>query len=340
MSCRVYEPELLQQAVNRSGVSGSLSYKSLQRRQKNDSISSEQHHPQQPAVLSYPKKTFLLTKAPSNAEREASLRIAKQQQAKRIMRDKAYWAEQTRMRADSERKLKDRLERKALEKEIRFNNLCVSLDVGKQVQAEIDASLDLQEKREQRKREARFQEWSEKVFKPISDKIQDELKRRDVKALINMRRKEYNKFLETTNQKKSLFLDIIIESDYDPFVPNKQSIRYSTGPMDDPIKRVLTKDDEEKNMIPGVRRETSTRPSRGMLDVKMWGAGKVESTPHGHFAKMMDDSGGPKTEKVHLYKTKWEINHFNVPRGKAVTDAEFPKGKRTDFEANGVHVVR
>jgi hypothetical protein len=262
MSCRVYQPELLKQVTEPPTYHP---HNSAQSQSSHDvsRLTSGQQRSRHKGTMTYPKKSFSLGKVPSAAEREASQRLVKQQQAKRIMRDKAYWAEQTRMRSESERKVKERLDRKALEKEIRFNNLCTSLDVGKQVQADIDASLDLQEKREQRKREARFQEWSNKIFKPINDKIQDELKRRDVKSLVDMRRREYNKFLETTNQKKSLFLDIIIESDYDPFVPNKQSIRYVTGPMDDPIKRVLTKDEEEKNMIPGVRRETQAPPSRG-----------------------------------------------------------------------------
>lgn len=45
-------------------------------------------------------------------------------------------------------------------------------------------------------------------------------------ATINRRRREeYEKFLDATNRKEGLFRDIVMESDYDPFVPNRNSVK-------------------------------------------------------------------------------------------------------------------
>ena len=76
-----------------------------------------------------------------------------------------------------------------------------------------------------------------------------------------------------------------------------------------------------------------------MLDAQVWGTGKIEATPHGHFAKMLGDAEAPPSpEAQHKnYKSSVMFNHYNPPLGRAVTDAEFPNGKRVNYpERTGI----
>ena len=56
----------------------------------------------------------------------------------------------------------------------------------------------------------------------------------------------------------------------------------------------------------------------------MW-ASKLEATPYGRFNKMM---ASEKTEDPN-FNSSVPFDHYAVPRGAAVTNREFPKGKRT-----------
>ena len=75
---------------------------------------------------------------------------------------------------------------------------------------------------------------------------------------------------------------------------------------------------------------------REVLDVTLWGTGKIEATPHGFFAKIMKQqkNAGARSEvadkrESKTYASSVPFDHYNVPIGKAITDTEFPVGKRT-----------
>ena len=84
-----------------------------------------------------------------------------------------------------------------------------------------------------------------------------------------------------------MFLDIVMESDYDPFIPNKRRVKCDVSKLSDPVKRVLTKAEEEKGMVDRSKFATIDHPGREVLDVRQWHTGKIEATPHGHFAMML-----------------------------------------------------
>ena len=105
--------------------------------------------------------------------------------------------------------------------------------------------------------------------------------------------------MKATNGKQGLFLDIVLENDYDPFVPNARRIRSDAGKLHDPMKRVLAKAEEEKGMVDRSHFAAAHKPGRETLDVKQWHTGKIEATPHGHFAAMMAAPvAGEPTEKA------------------------------------------
>lgn len=172
-------------------------------------------------------------------------------------------------------------------------------------------------------------------------------------TLSRLRREEYAKFLKATNGKQGLFLDIVLENDYDPFIPNSRRIKSQTGKLADPMKRILTKTEEEKGMVDPSMFAKAHKPGRETLDVKQWHTGKIEATPHGHFAAMMaEPSTGEPTEKAAKVRpaaggagargiTHWvtapqltrsavTFDHFNVVVGNEVIESEFPRGKRPE----------
>ena len=145
-----------------------------------------------------------------------------------------------------------------------------------------------------------------------------------------MRRKEYERFLKTTNEKDALFLDVVIPANT-IHCPESSVCQYDGRNFKDPTKQVLAKHAEVGD---GAIYVAQGVPSfGGACDVRMWRTGKIESTPHGHFAKLMSAStGGSESDaKTAARSTNFKIDHFDYPVGKEAINAEFPKGKRTDF---------
>ncbi|CAK9060723.1 Protein FAM228B [Durusdinium trenchii] len=271
-------------------------------------------------------------------EEEMERKQKRHLEAKKVMRNKAYWAKMEKIQEQSEREVRDRLEAQRVKKEARFQEMYQAILDGKEYTDNIDRMLEFHEEMERRKRVSRYNEWNENVFGRIQKEIASKLAKRGHSEASKLRREEYAKFLETTNKKSSLFLDIIIESDYDPFVVNRNAITYDGTKFDDPTKRVLAKHQEELDMIPG-QAKAPARASRVTFPVQMWASGKVESTPHGYFSKLMSSSKGGSSsgnqeadaERAQMYKSRSGQDHFEFPKSREAIDAEFPRGKRTDF---------
>ena len=263
-------------------------------------------------------------------------KIKKQLAARKELRNQQYWKEQDRLLKETEKRVKSLVERKAKRREEEFQRNQKGVEDAQNMSRDIGEWLRLQDEMEHRKKMSRYHEWEENVYGKIKRDVAKKMKQKPPGQTERMRRREYERFLRTTNEKESLFLDIIIASDYDPFVPNRNSIKYDGRNMDDPTKRVIRKYNREKNMVPALDRVEAKKESRGMLNVRMWGSGKIESTPHGHFAKLMatggDDNASSQRESARDYQSTFHLDHFDYPVGKDAIDREFPKGKRTNFE--------
>ena len=109
--------------------------------------------------------------------------------------------------------------------------------------------------------------------------------------------------------------------------------------IQDPMKRTIIKDAEEKGGPPktgaaaAVAKHVSAPSSsdalkssgRATLNVLEWGTGKIEATPHGHFAKVAtaptaDElaeriANDPRASRVHF-------DHYNVVQPSSVVDLE------------------
>merc|ERR1711998_167615 len=95
-----------------------------------------------------------------------------------------------------------------------------------------------------------------------------------------------------------------------------------------PCSRVLDKNLEEKGMLlPPEEMAAAKAPKvKETLDVEMWGTGKIESTPHGFFAKIMagekkKDSGSETKQALSkTWAPRIPFDHYNVAVGKQITD--------------------
>eukprot|EP00302_Diacronema_sp_CCMP2436_P037035 CAMPEP_0180040572 /NCGR_PEP_ID=MMETSP0984-20121128/33560_1 /TAXON_ID=483367 /ORGANISM="non described non described, Strain CCMP 2436" /LENGTH=337 /DNA_ID=CAMNT_0021967879 /DNA_START=21 /DNA_END=1033 /DNA_ORIENTATION=- len=174
-----------------------------------------------------------------------------------------------------------------------------------------------------RKQEALCRDWHEKVFNKVQRQIGKQLKSTSSHEIAERRRKLYDQFLAAANSKESgLFRDIIIESEYDPMIAHKYTIKYKSHVENDPVKLEVNKAARESQELPGEFME-KVQLGRATLKVTMWD--KLEATPYGRFNKMM---GSTKVDHG-TFKANLQMDHYAFPRGKEVTDEEFPKGKRT-----------
>lgn len=113
----------------------------------------------------------------------------------------------------------------------------------------------------------------------------------------------------------------------DPLEPNRRCIVGRTGRLKDPVKVDAQKAEAEASML-------GTKPikkklGKDTLSVEMWASGKIESTPYGMFAKLMDDSaGGDKSKKAKATKSNVTFDDFGYKSGKEALDPEMPRGKR------------
>ena len=82
---------------------------------------------------------------------------------------------------------------------------------------------------------------------------------------------EYQKYLDVTNTGQAIFLDTVFEAEYDPFVLNRTRVKADTSKLQDPVKRILTKEAEEKTMVDPTKGEQLEQTNRGMLDVRVRG---------------------------------------------------------------------
>ena len=93
--------------------------------------------------------------------------------------------------------------------------------------------------------------------------------------------------VEHLGKKTSLFLDVVIEEEYDPFESNRHDVKLRIPKIMDPTKKAAQRRAEED----AIKRAVTMNPEnlksvpngRPTLDVKKWATGVVEATPHGHF---------------------------------------------------------
>jgi hypothetical protein len=196
----------------------------------------------------------------------------------------------------------------------------------------LDKSISLHEEAELNKVKRQFGEWNANVHGRIQDDISKKVNSKEYKTLLKEKNDDYQKFLDITNKKSAIFRDIIIESEYDPLEPNRRAIKASTGKLKDPTLHILQKTVDEMVMLdPEFGKTGENRGGKYTLPTEMWASGKIESTPHGRFGKMMASANNEEKRK-RAPRSKVVFDEYQFPRGKGATDSEMPRGKKAGVQ--------
>ena len=196
----------------------------------------------------------------------------------------------------------------------------------------VDRELSLVDETRRTKTRRQFEDWNKSVHGKIQEKVLAKVNSISARELHSRKLESYDKFLSITNRKPAIFRDIIIESEYDPLEINKLSINAKTGKLKDPLNIDRQKAEGEMAMVGLSIQDDYNTTDR--LAVPLWAKGKIESTPYGMFASMMnedDSEGGGEKKPAAAKKPKGVSNvvfdDFNYPIGKAAVDLEMPPPK-------------
>jgi hypothetical protein len=107
--------------------------------------------------------------------------------------------------------------------------------------------VELHDQIKRRQFQLMHEEWKREVYNKLNSPIVEKVKAMDSKELNRTRVETYQRFLDVSNKKGSLFRDIIIESEYNP-LNDVKPLSFHTL-VDDPIKRVIRRREEEVCML-------------------------------------------------------------------------------------------
>jgi hypothetical protein len=233
------------------------------------------------------------------------------------------------------------VQRVADKKEVNFKRLMTKLEDGKAEAQRVVGRMEAVEDRERRQALANHQHWEKEVYNKINENITAQVNAIDYAQLQKRKGKEFQEFIDQTNKTGALFLDVVIEEEYDPFESNRHDVRAKIQKILDPTKKAAQNRANED----AVKRQTQILPDaivshengRPTLDVKLWSEGVIQATPHGHFAKMMEVDPADHHKKdgigAKLQESHFQLDHYNYPnRDNAALVAEFPPGKMTKFD--------
>ena len=229
--------------------------------------------------------------------------------------------------------IKNAMQRRIEKNEMKFQKYNNNISDTLKILDVIDKNLQVDYETKKNKVRRQFEDWNSNVHGAIQKNIASKVDTLNSKELNKRKNEDYNKFLDITNRKAAIFRDIIIEAEYDPLEPNRRSIKANVGKLKDPTMIDIQKAEAEGSMLGG--KKVKSLLGKDTLDVKLWAAGKIESTPYGTFAKMMGANGANEdVSRSHAKsnptsKSALFFNDFEFPRTKAAIDAEMPKGKRT-----------
>lgn len=96
--------------------------------------------------------------------------------------------------------------------------------------------------------------------------------------------------------------------------------------LTDPTKLDSQKAEEEGSILNGTK--SSQKLGKDTLNVELWAAGKIESTPYGVSMKMMGSTAAPCPMKSKTMQSNVKFDHFDYPKGNDAVRSEMPRGKR------------
>ena len=334
MACRVYNPELLMdmlrdEAGSPRGLPGSSTSRSGSRSPK---LSGRRGLEISTALGTGGALTLSPAAPPSPAL----------EQEKKERRFQQYWEMQKKRNDEVFKKTAERVQWNKMEAERKLQADLLALERGGELVAKMDKMLELQQEKELQKSAQMYSTWQRQVYFPVQDAVADQLNKIDPRTLNRRKREAYQGYLDATNSKEGggLYLDTIVESDYDPLATRKAHTLRTYVDIADPLKRILTKELEEKALLAGGSASGRPKPNtrarqREILDIRVWHDGKIQATPHGHFADFVTDKGPVNPANAALFRSRVAQDHFNVGKGNLRSFGEQAPGKRIFPESSG-----
>jgi len=230
---------------------------------------------------------------------------------------------------------KERLEEITKKKERVFKYWMKRVDDPKEkaVVNRIQNWLDLNEDESKRKLRAMHNDWEENVYGAISNDILSQMEDRDPLKTKQRIRREYQNYIDLTNKKGQIFRDIFVESEYDPNILNRATIKAKPKDFDDPTDRVLRRRLSENAMMSGgILNLNEESGGRETLEVESWLTGKIESTPHGFAARFGEKPPEVSEMQKRLSRSRVKMDQFHILTGEAGRKklmAELGPGKKS-----------
>jgi len=284
-------------------------------------------HPQGNSSKAGLKAAFAAKKAQQMADMRrvlAAKDIKMQHEIRRGIRDQMVKAD-AKARAEQERRLKN------------------IDDTQATFVVEMDDLLTRTASNEVMKRKEILNLWTEKVYDRIQTQISNKVGAVEKQELSDRLHQKFAEYIEIVN-KKDIFRDVVIESEYDPFDMKDQVLKIDARPkgalnrdgIEDPLSEQIAKVLERHE---GREHELKSGGRNG-LPITKWDKTEVEPSV-GFGAKIYEDSLKPPNpkdaERGRVLRGKSDetaatFDHYDYVRGKigaAVARCEAPLGKRT-----------
>lgn len=256
----------------------------------------------------------------STIERDAERKLSSERRAEREKRE----------REDREKWTKEKVALERSKQAMQFKRMMAHLRDGKDMVDEIDRYIAQTDRARRQKVSEMHESWTNGVFERIQANVRECVDSISDKDLNAIKRKCFQDFIEAGNTKGALFLDTILD-DYDPFKVRREIPKpRKLSSIQNPNRRILDKHAEENALITTGGKSgvvSVEKPKmRKILNVKEWGTGKFEATPHGHFAEMMSKDHSAMSPTAHkITASSVPFEHFKYYRGRC---DEYARGKR------------
>lgn len=120
----------------------------------------------------------------------------------------------------NEDSIKDIQERSNFESRSVRNLYRTVLDNEESLVHDVDAFLEYVDIANENRRVELFKKWSERVYTPLQEKVQTEMKSGNFKSYEKKKRQLYDRYIDYRNRKGTVFLDVFSPEEYDPLELN------------------------------------------------------------------------------------------------------------------------
>ncbi|KAK2964048.1 hypothetical protein BLNAU_1129 [Blattamonas nauphoetae] len=134
---------------------------------------------------------------------------------------------------------------------------------------EILSIIQHKERVAQRNRESLCNQWNTQVYDSIHQDISRKLEERDPRKVQQTKQRLFDQYLQYSNGRR-LFLDTVIDSEYDPFTSRSHTLRYrSLSSRHDPVNALTANDDYERDLVrSGTQIREETPGYEGLGDLR------------------------------------------------------------------------